>query len=226
MKQAHYILITLFALFTMSGCDKLSGGENNEVAENIVGLWYGVEANSIYRFLCLRENRTCVGSQYIVADGVHTGTTCDWKVRNDGVLEIEGIPSYLCNMDTVWFVNGNTVDYEAMAKIYDPRTGKTEETFGVPSLSSGRWKGYYGNKIITLNFYPDGVMVRTDAPNAGWEGEITDILHNWEIRDKVLYLSNDSLSLSAWGVGQRAVPSSVRLLFVDFGDVASLFTRQ
>ena len=129
-------------------------------------------------------------------------------------------------MDTVWFVNGNTVDYEAMAKIYDPRTGKTEETFGVPSLSSGRWKGYYGNKIITLNFYPDGVMVRTDAPNAGWEGEMTDILYNWEIRDKVLYLSNDSLSLSAWGVGQRAVPSSVRLLFVDFGDVASLFMRQ
>lgn len=229
MKRTYYLSFLLSILFIMGGCVNTSediNEENTEVAENILGLWYGSGTASIHRFLCLRKNRTCVESTFVLFDGVHTGSIGNWRVRVDGVLEIENIPSYLCNMDTVWFVNGNKADYEEMVRIYDPRTGKTGETFGMPSLSVGRWKGYYENKIITLSFYPDSIMIRTDEPNVGWEGEMTDIVYDWEVRDKVLYLSNDSLSLSAWGVGQRAVPSSERLLFVDFGDVASLFTKE
>ena len=105
-----------------------------------------------------------------------------------------------------------------MHHIYTPSEGQC--SVEMTNLTGKIWVGYYGEKVIRLEFQEYGGMTRTDSPNAGWDFEETRQTSEWSVTDNVIHF--DSFP-GAWGVTVEENFYHGDVIFVDFGDAASVF---
>lgn len=231
MKKIGYCLFfVLFSVSALCSCsltdDDEDFKEDSALEESLVGLWYGQSADGMTQVLDLRADRTAVSSTYIqILHGSSTSYYPEWtagyyqgRKEGNGYLIVGGrrMP---CDYEHLKMQDGTTLDYYSLRRLYNPSSDTAAKKM-VNLTYPGEWVGYFEEKIITLVFHEDGTMTRIDKPNAGWEGEKTETVYNWSVDDNVLHLSGPG---EAWGVTVEEDFNYGDVIFVDFGDVASVF---
>ncbi len=221
MKKFFYLLLPLMMACMMSSCltdDEEEGTkDDSEIAESLVGLWYGKMQDFVVRLVDLRADRTAVYSNYPAYS--HTVLTEYYPKWTAGSKYLVLGDMFLpCAMNHLEMQDPVSLKYRTMRRIYSPKTDRSLNDMA--TLTNTVWTGYYGDKIITLVFSDDGTMTRTDKPNAGWEGETIEAVYNWSVSDNVIHLSGPG---DAWGVTVENDFTIGDVIFVDFGDVASVF---
>lgn len=220
MKKLFYIFLPLVCACMLWSCladDEEGAKDNSEIAESLVGLWYGQMKDFVVRLVDLRADRTAVYSNYTM--NWHTALTEYYPKWTAGskylVMDDFLMP---CALNHLEMLDPVTLEYVTMRRIYSPKTDRSLNAMA--TLTNGPWTGYYDNKVITLAFSEDGTMTRTDKPNAGWEGEEVQSVYSWSVSDNVLHLSGPGY---AWGVTVEKNFTNGDVIFVDFGDAASVF---
>lgn len=225
MRRFSFLLISLGLLFSLSACDKIFGGGDEEdpaASARMVGLWFDIHSRALYNFVNLREDGTAVtSSSYAPIGEVGTSYYSSWKVTKDGTLMLgENDFGMYCEEGILVARNANTLEYENMSRIYDPKSGIG--TKALPSLIGDVWAGYFEDKIITLQFTSENQVIRTYKPNTGWEGEEETRTFNYTVSNGVIHFEGVE---EAWGVGVKS-EFLYDYIFVDFGDTASLFSQK
>ena len=219
MKRLYYLFLSLAVVCLLGACTETEGeNDDSELAESLVGLWYGESKEGAHHVLDLRADRTGVSSYYFqlryLEPGIQTNTFDGWKAA-DGQLTA-GYDHGSCGFGKLELV-GSTGHLYELGRIYSPSTDYCN--ISMARLTGRTWTGFYEDKIITLEFHEDGTMTRTDSPNAGGSFEATVQTSGWSVSDNVIRFGD---FLNAWGVTVEKDVHNV--IFVDFGDAASAFT--
>lgn len=221
-KISCFLFLMLLSVCLLCSCSLTDDDEEFEqdsaLEESLVGLWSGQSADGVTWVYDLRADRTAVCSTYVLFS--HNSSTSyypEWKA-GDGYLLV-GQMRMPCDYEHLEMKDGTTLEYYSLHKLYSPRSDKGAKNM-VDLTYPEEWVGYYEEKIITLVFHEDGTMTRTDKPNAGWEGETTETVYDWSVSDNVLHLSGPG---EAWGVTVEENFYFGDVVFIDFGDVASVF---
>ena len=222
MKKIYALLLPLAMCCLLGACteEKTEVKDDPEVAESLVGLWYGESVDGARHLMDLRVNRTGVYSSYhrLLSHNPSTTPLPEWAAGS-GLFEA-GRFQLPCGVGWLQMQDGTTLEYYDLRRLYAPSVGRC--SVSMTNLAGKTWTGYYEQKVITLEFRADGTMTRTDSPNAGWDFETTTQTSDWSVTDNVLRFSSFP---TAWGVTVEEF-SDGDVIFVDFGDAASAFAEE
>ena len=219
MNRLHYFFLSLVALCLLGACAKeeVEATDDPEVAESLVGLWYGESVDGTRHLVDLRADRTGVYSTYhYMLHETSTSTFSGWTA-GDGLF-VGGNLRGTCRWDYLEMLDPSQRLY-VMHHIFSEGRSSVSMT----DLAGKTWTGYYEQKIITLEFRADGTMTRTDSPNAGWDFEPVTQAGDWSVVDNVLHFNSFP---GAWGVTVEEDARHGDAIFVDFGDAASVFVEE
>ena len=220
MKRICAWLLPL-AIFCLLGACTEDGDEvknDPELAESLVGLWYGESEDGLHHAVNLRADRTGVASSYsmILSPSPSTTPFQEWTAVT-GLFVADGWTLRgECGLGQLKLLCSTGRLYD-LHRIYAPSTDRC--IVDMARLTDKTWTGYYKEKVITLEFRADGTMTRTDSPNAGWVFEETTQTSEWNVSNDVIHFSDFP---NAWGVTVEEGSNGI-VIFVDFGDVASAF---
>ena len=219
MKIFNRIWLILIAVSILISCDKKEEEikEDPVVAKELIGLWRGMDATKrMVHIYNLKENKNAIYTGYDIAlirSTLGTVILPPWKATIDMVYFGEDATLYNRQGNLIG-IDGSQLKEFTLERIYDPKTQKGTRV--VPNLIGKIWTGYYNDRIITLEFKKDYTVIRTDKPNAGWEGSTQVKEYTWKIEDNVIKFEYDN-SVSPWGVGLETKTSG-NLIYVDFDD--------
>lgn len=221
MKRIFVWLLPLAILCLLGACT--DGGDevrdDSELAESLVGLWYGESEYTVHYVLNLRADRTGEYSSYSMMLSPTPSTTPlqQWTAGDGLFVADKNALRGDCSFGQLKLL-GSTGRLFDMHRIYAPSTDRC--IVDMVRLTGKTWTGYYKEKVITLEFHTDGTMTRTDSPNAGWDFEETTQTSGWSVSDDNVIRFSDFPD--AWGVAVEEDSNGV-VIFVDFGDAASAF---
>ena len=222
MKKIYALLLPLAMCCLLGACteEKTEVIDDPEVAESLVGLWYGESVDGVRHLMDLRANRTGVYSAYhLMFNSPSTTPLPEWTAGG-GLFEAEGFLEP-CGLGWLQLRDGTSLEYYDLHRIYTPSADRC--SVDMTNLAGRIWTGYYEKKVITLEFRADGTMTRTDSPNAGWDFETTTQTSEWSVTDNVLHFGSFP---TAWGVTVEEDARHGDVIFVDFGDAASVFVEE
>lgn len=215
MKIVNLLWLALMAISVLVSCTKEEIKEDPQVSQGLIGLWRGMDATKrMVHVYNLKENREAVYTAYDIAlirSSLTTVIFPPWMATTDVIYFGENATLY--NRQDTWVgIDGSQLKEFPLFRIYNPATQRG--TRKIPGLTGKTWTGYYNDRVITLEFKEDHTVIRTDKPNAGWEGSTQVKEYVWEIENNVIRFEGENSS-SMWGVGLET-DEAFDLIYVNF----------